>query len=192
LCLDFTNTVSARGSDAARDRLKTYADLAAWGEEAGALDGEAAAALLQEAAMDAASAERVLERAVALREALYRIFVAQAEGLTPSACDVDRLNAELKQAAARRRLEAGPAQYVWDWEPGGRALDQALWRVAASAADLLTSGELDRVRRCAGDECGWLFIDRSKNRSRRWCDMKECGNVAKVRRYRRRQKVEQS
>jgi predicted RNA-binding Zn ribbon-like protein len=75
------------------------------------------------------------------------------------------------------------------WIDGGRAglLDDALWAVARSAADLLISETtLAHLRECAAETCGWLFLDRSKNGSRRWCDMKVCGNRAKVRRFRRR------
>ena len=191
LCLDFTNTVNVRDSDSSRDRLKTYADLVEWGQEFGAVDGVTAAALLAAAALNPAAAERVWQRAVELREALYRIFIAQMQGMPPAAGDMELLNLELKMALAHRRLDTDHTRHVWAWDTGEQAFDLMLWRVAVSAAGLLTAGELDRVRQCAGDECGWLFVDRSKNRSRRWCDMKECGNVAKVRRYRRRQKAEQ-
>jgi len=56
---------------------------------------------------------------------------------------------------------------------------------------LLTSSQrLNQVRQCRGDNCGWLFVDGSKNHSRRWCDMRDCGNRAKVRRHRLKQRRE--
>ena len=78
--------------------------------------------------------------------------------------------------------------FAWDWLNKEQALDRMLWVVARSAADLLVSGELDTVRVCAGEDCNWLFLDTSKNRSRRWCDMKSCGNRAKVRKHYKQKK----
>jgi predicted RNA-binding Zn ribbon-like protein len=63
------------------------------------------------------------------------------------------------------------------------------WWVARSAAELLTSKELTSVRECAGYDCGRLFMDGTKNRSRRWCDMASCGNRAKGRRHYERRKA---
>jgi predicted RNA-binding Zn ribbon-like protein len=69
------------------------------------------------------------------------------------------------------------------------ALDRMLWPLAHSAAELLASSERARVRLCEGEDCGWLFLDTSRNGARHWCDMKDCGNRAKVRRFRERQRV---
>jgi predicted RNA-binding Zn ribbon-like protein len=87
------------------------------------------------------------------------------------------------------RLTAVQTEFVWQWDEDATDLDRVLWPIAQSAAELLTSPELARVRECAKEHCNWLFVDRSKNRSRRWCDMQECGNVAKVRRYRSRKQA---
>ena len=65
--------------------------------------------------------------------------------------------------------------------------DAILWPVAVAAADLLTTRDHPLLRECASDECSWLYLDTTRNHSRRWCDMKGCGNKAKVRRYRQRQ-----
>jgi len=75
------------------------------------------------------------------------------------------------------------AGFTWVWAEGGRALDCMLWPVARSAADLLTAGELPAIRQCQGSQCGWLFLDTSRNRTRVWCDMRVCGNRAKARRH---------
>jgi predicted RNA-binding Zn ribbon-like protein len=69
-------------------------------------------------------------------------------------------------------------------------LELPLWILARSAADLLTSEQHAYVRQCASEECTWLFIDRSKNHSRRWCDMGDCGNREKARRLRARKRAE--
>jgi predicted RNA-binding Zn ribbon-like protein len=79
--------------------------------------------------------------------------------------------------------------FTWQDLP---ALDQMLWPIVRSTADLLTSGELERVRQCPGEECGWLFLDASRSGRRQWCDMAECGNLAKVRRFRERARTSRS
>ena len=80
----------------------------------------------------------------------------------------------------------------WTYTFEERKLDQMLWPIIRSAAELLTSDKLDRVCECPGENCGWLFIDMSRNRSRRWCDMKDCGNRAKARRHYRKTKASRS
>ncbi len=190
LCLDFTNTVGNHRSENPREHLETYLDLVAWSEHAGILAHKMAKKLTDQAAQQPAHANAVFQRALALREALYCIFSAISEGRTPKSDDVHVLNHSLAQAMAHARLAftggspARPAHYFkWDWEHSTNDLDQMLWDVARSAADLLTSDRLILVRECAGDVCGWLFVDTSKNHSRRWCSMSDCGNRAKVQRY---------
>jgi predicted RNA-binding Zn ribbon-like protein len=129
-------------------------------------------------------AARALARALRLREALYRIFKSSIEGWRPRIADVNVLRKELTAARARQHLLMSGAGFVWRWDDSESALDSPLWRVSQSAADLLTSADIASLRQCGGDECGWMFLDTSRNRSRRWCDMRECGNRAKVRRFR--------
>ncbi|MGH9751659.1 MAG: CGNR zinc finger domain-containing protein, partial [Blastocatellia bacterium] len=93
----------------------------------------------------------------------------------------------LNVAHGRVRLGAGEENFVWEWTDTKNALDQMLWRIADSAAEMLTTDDLTRLRECPGEDCGWLFLDTSKNSRRQWCDMQTCGNLAKVRRFRRRQ-----
>lgn len=188
LCLDFANTVSARGTEDARDVLDDYTDLLAWSVHAGALAAEAAAPLARHAQDAPARAAAIWARARLLREAIVAILAAHAAARTPDAASLRRLNNELGPALAHLQLraQASAHAFAWHWAEPPAALDRPLWPIAHSAAELLTSDELAHVRTCAGDTCGWLFVDRSKNHSRRWCDMKECGNVAKVRRYRTR------
>jgi predicted RNA-binding Zn ribbon-like protein len=78
--------------------------------------------------------------------------------------------------------------YRWSWAGDCSCLERPVWQIAHSAADLLASGQLDRVRRCGSDTCEWLFLDGSRNRSRRWCDMSTCGNREKARKHYRRAK----
>ena len=187
LSLDFANSVGSRHTDHEHDYLEEYADLVAWSVHAGSLDAAAAADLDAYAGSEPQTAADVLARARALREAIYAIFTALDRGAPPNPADLDLLNAEVARALAQLRLQPHGDHYDWGWTEE-RALDRPLWPIARSAADLLVSGDMARVHKCANDGCHWLFVDRSKNHSRRWCDMKECGNVAKVRRYRTRQK----
>jgi predicted RNA-binding Zn ribbon-like protein len=148
------------------------------------------AAQLAEIAQDnPGAAAGQLRSAIELREALYRIFTAHADGNPPAATDLRLLNRVLAQAMPHLQLVAGENGFSWEWKDDVTDLGCMLWPVARSAADLLTSDDLGRVRECAGEHCNWLFIDRSKNHSHRWCDMQECGNVAKVRRYRSRKQT---
>jgi predicted RNA-binding Zn ribbon-like protein len=107
-------------------------------------------------------------------------------GRRPDPADLPLLNAEIATARSRERLAARRDGLVWSWPEAGERLDSPLWAVSRAAAALLTSGDLSRLRQCGGDECGWLFLDRSRNRSRQWCTMEDCGNVSKVRRFRKR------
>lgn len=191
LCLDFANTAEYR-SPAIKpedEHLTDYAALVAWGEQAGALADGQADHLLRLAAAQPDAAARVLARAIALREAIYRLFSHIASGETPHADDLEPLNAALAEGLAQARLALHGEEVVWTWAETP-ALDRMLWPVARSAADLLTcSEERERVRECAGERCTWLFLDTSRNRSRQWCDMQSCGNRAKAKRHYQRRKV---
>lgn len=126
-------------------------------------------------------------RARTLRETIFGVFSAAARRAAPSPAALGVLNEHLR-VLGHLRLARGGSAYRWFWEDeGGDVLDRPLWPVVRSAAELLTSDRLDRVRRCSADECDWLFLDRSKNGSRRWCDMTVCGNRSKVRRFRQAQ-----
>jgi predicted RNA-binding Zn ribbon-like protein len=190
LCLDFVNTVGGRtgGRDIVlRDKLKEYRDLLTWSQLAGLSTARDRRYLESAAERYPARAAATLARAIRLREALFRISKSLLGRSLPDERDVDVLRNELSIAKARERLVRNGRQFVWAWDPSGDALDAPLWRVARSAADLFTSPELKKLRQCGGDECGWMFLDTSRNHSRRWCDMKDCGNRAKVRRFRRRE-----
>src|SRR5439155_25252811 len=136
-----------------------------------------------------AQARAELRRAKMLRESLYRIFSAIAEERQPPAADVALLDSFDKQAMAHRRIgreERGG--YGWQWRTDGADLDLIVWQVAKAGAELLTSDLVYNVRACAAEPCRWLFVDTSRNRARRWCDMKVCGNRAKARKFYERAK----
>jgi predicted RNA-binding Zn ribbon-like protein len=190
LCLDFTNTLGDRPDESPHEEaLHTYADLVAWGEAAGILATDEAAEMLREAARRPAEAETTFARAITFREAMYRLFSVIAAGAETPVDDLDVVNHAIATATARGRLAPEHGHFHWRWEHDTSLLDSMLWPVAWSAAELLMSDELHRVRECAGHDCGWLFMDTSKNGSRRWCSMETCGNRAKARRHRARRQA---
>ena len=190
LCLDFANTVDGARRGDSRDRLRSYADLLRWARLAGVLDQAVESHLLGLADARPKEAEEVFRRAIALREAIYSLVAASGRLDGVLAEELRTLNAELAAAGGHRRLEAAAGGCCWVWERDTDALDRPLWEVARSAAELLTSADLALVRECASDTCTWLFLDTTRNHSRKWCDMRDCGNRAKARRHylrRRRQ-----
>lgn len=183
LVLDFANSVSGRGAPSARDHLVDYADLVAWSARAGLLDERVGRSLIEKAGRRGPEAERTIARARELRDASHRVFVDVAHGRTANPTDLAVVYAALARAVEHGSIVQTGDGFVWRWQDGSEALDSMLWPIARSAAELLTGTELPRVRECSGDRCGWLFLDQTKNRTRRWCEMKVCGNRAKARRH---------
>ncbi len=198
LCLDFVNSVGGRSPAPPfkkenaeaylirEDKLNEYGDLLVWSQHVGLLTEGEMQKLLRESRQRQEEAVSVFDRAIALREAIYRICKAILNKTLPRQPDLGRLNRELAFAYGRIRLATGETNFVWEWTDTRSALDHILWRITDSAAEFLTTGDLTRLRECSGEDCGWLFEDTSKNRSRQWCDMRDCGNLAKVRRFRTR------
>ena len=187
LGLDFANTVHWHASDHPLDIMTDYEALARWAHEAGILDENRFNALMEKAARSPDEAGEVYARGVALREAIYRICVARIHKQTPPEADLATLNAELSRWNADTRLVPSSDGFIWDYNVDLSALDSPLWPIVHDIADLLTSENIHRIGQCADDRgCGWLFLDTSKNHSRRWCDINDCGNRAKQRRYQKR------
>lgn len=197
LCLDFVNTVhawvpatdgGAHGDDdrPLGDKLTAYGALLHWAREAKAVDGKSLAALEGAAAHRPDEAAGVLARATTLRAALYRVFGARLLDRRIPRDALDVLGDELGRLRHGEYLaedDDGTVQLAWGGGAGD--LDGVLWPVIRSALDLLSSEAwLGRLRQCNGEECGWLFVDVSRGGRRRWCDMADCGNVAKVRAHR--------
>ena len=189
LCLDFVNTVGGRLGNRSykvlRDKLVTYENLLTWSRLAGLVSPAAARLLARLAAGHPQDAAATLARAATLRETLYRIFKSIVDGRRAAGADMNILGRELSIARDHERLSRSAGTFVWTWDDR-HALDRVIWDVSRSAAELLTSGELSKLRQCGGEECGWMFLDTSRNHSRQWCDMRDCGNRAKVRRFRAR------
>jgi predicted RNA-binding Zn ribbon-like protein len=187
--LDFSNTVSWTTPERTNERLRSYADLVRWAGVAGLAGPGEVRSLSRRAGARPRAAARVFGHALELREALHEVFGAQAAGSEPDGAAVNRLNRFLGRALERIRLGgSGGGGWAWRWI-AQEELERPLWGVAWSAAQLLTSEELPLLKRCAADQCGWVFLDRSRNRARRWCDMKVCGNNEKARRFYRRKRA---
>jgi predicted RNA-binding Zn ribbon-like protein len=183
LCLDFTDTVDWRTSEHATDKIRSYQDLVTWSRNHGILGDDEAETMVK--STDSGSlGEDVLKEARTLRDAIYRIFSAVAHGKRADSLDVGILNGYLARAMTKRELQMTEAGYRWGWCTGESA-DRMLYPVTQSAADLLTSEDLARVKECANEEqgCGSLFLDSSKSQTRRWCSMKDCGNRMKFKTY---------
>lgn len=188
LCLDFTNTLPDR-SRSADDKLGGYGHLVAWGVQSGTLDSDEADGLIRAARRNPDLAARAMRGCVALREAVYRIFSSRAGGAVPAGDDLARLNRFLKQGMAHLRIDADDPGFRWRWSNERDTLERVVWPVARSAGDLLVSDDARWVRECASNTCSWLFLDTSRTRRRKWCDMSSCGNRAKARRHYRRKKA---
>jgi predicted RNA-binding Zn ribbon-like protein len=179
LALDFANTVSQRHTEQPIERLTSYGRLVGFAQQSGLLSSSDARRLRAHERRRPDESQRALRLALELREALYRLFAAVAQGRVPDQCDLAVLNDGL----ARMRLSE---RFAWEWAAGGDAQDAVLLPVLRAAVELLTGRLRERIRVCDAEDCVWLFLDTSKNRSRRWCDMSQCGNRAKARRWKRR------
>jgi predicted RNA-binding Zn ribbon-like protein len=190
LCLDFVDSVNWDTETREAERFFGYADLVRWGQFAKTLTSDEAKQLFQEAIRRPEEAAVIYNQALDLRATLHRIFSAIAGGASPEETDLAALNAALSNVLANACLVPTEDGFAWAWGGEDAALGRVLWPIVRSTAELLTSDKLDRVGQCAGDSCGWLFLDTSRNRSRRWCEMEHCGNRAKARRHYRRQQAE--
>jgi predicted RNA-binding Zn ribbon-like protein len=189
LCLDFANTVNNRTSDNPEELLTDYSSLVKWGEEAGVLTPKNLERLHQLAGEAPGHAQSALRYSIQLRDAIYAVFDAVAGRRAVPGGALTMINAAVQQASEHVRIVHGNRRFDWEWVLPESSLDSMLWPVARSAADLLTSDDLEYVRECAAGDCGWLFLDKTKNHRRRWCEMKTCGNRDKARRYYARKKA---
>ncbi len=189
LCLNFANTVDWHASDDPQENLQNYADLIDWGEAAAILSSIRAERLRQMAQKQPKMAGASFERAISLREAVYRLFVDISEHREFHPEDLALINEALSESLSHLHVVSSSTGFNWDWSESSWDFDHILRAVVRSAGDLLVSDKLARVRQCADDRgCGYLFLDTSRNRSRRWCSMESCGNRAKAHRhYQRRQ-----
>jgi predicted RNA-binding Zn ribbon-like protein len=181
--LAFINTLSARPTAAPVERLHSYDALAEWAREQHLVSAAASARLIAEARRHPHQAAAVLARAKEFREALNSLAAAIDGGRQPAPAALETIGESLAVAYANARLvpHGGMLQWVASAEED---LNRVVWEIARAAGRLVVSPRLARVRACAAGDCGWWFVDDTKNRSRRWCDMKLCGNREKLRRFR--------
>ena len=206
LCLDFANTLEPRGGPppvstppdfSFRDELLTYSDLIAWTIHKEALPFAAGVALLETADRQPGQASVVVGRAHVLRDAIYRVFWHIAQQQAPPAADLAILAQEYSDGALAATLSSSEDGVRWQWPDDGVNLSRPLWPVAWSATELVTTGDSARIKVCPGSPgqpipCAWLFYDETKNRSRRWCSMADCGGVTKARRQTARRRAGKS
>jgi predicted RNA-binding Zn ribbon-like protein len=186
LCLDFVNTVDARfpqPDTTPPDFIATYEQLVRWSQRAGALDATTARKLLLRARRETKAARTAVSAAHRLRNAISALVGAMREHREPPAFAATELARFSARALARGRLVAHAETDALTWSWPRLELQCMLWPIALSALELAMSGEVVSVKQCPGHDgrCGWLFLDRTKNRSRRWCSMQICGNVEKTR-----------
>ena len=184
LVLDFANTTEFHASNQPEEHLKSYADLLSWSEGAGLLTHRQGMPLLDRSNKEPEAGLIVLEKALEFRELIYCIFSAIARDERPSQVDLSMFNKTLVKALKNSRITNDEQGYSWSWQNIEASLESMLWPIARETADLLTSQEINQIGECADDRgCGYLFIDTSRNHSRRWCSMEACGNRAKAQRH---------
>jgi predicted RNA-binding Zn ribbon-like protein len=188
LALDLANTVSRRDdAERRKDHLESYHDLLAFARQSGIVSAKQAGELSGYAEQRGSFARKSFAEAIRLREAVYRAFSAIAQGKSATAADLDVITEFAVKALQHRVLSRADGGYRWQWQQtGNNPLDRILWPMSQAAAELLTSEQLRIVRFCEAPDCEWLFLDHSRNRSRRWCDMTTCGNRQKAQRHYRR------
>jgi predicted RNA-binding Zn ribbon-like protein len=184
-CLDFANTLDGRATEHPEELLQTYADLTAWSAHAGLIDPPAANRLNRR------GGDADLRTALDLREAVFGVFAAVGRGDAVPAPALGQVQGHYAESMAHARLTPDEDGYGWQFTGDDPA--RAWWPVAISAVRLLTDGPLDRVKVCAAEAgCIGLFLDTTKNRSRRWCTMDGCGVEAKIQRQASRRRAARS
>ena len=185
--LEFTNTVNNHAGEHPGETLFNYEDLLSWVKRVNLLREGQVHMLTRKAVNQTDEAALSFAKSLELREAIYRIFVAQTKRKSPANGDLAVLNSVLAQLTSGAQVVRRSGRFEWQWNFDEDALEAPVSIIALSAVDLLTSENLKWVGQCADEDgCGWLFVDTSKNHSRRWCDINDCGNRAKQRRYQNR------
>lgn len=188
VCLDFLNTLDDRYSDEPKELLNSYLDLARFAEDTGILSYGDVDRLFQKSMQSPDAAAHALNDAIRLRETMYEVFWAIVQKKSVPKQPLFALNSYIQEAARRASLVPADGHFEWQFDSPLNDFDAPIWPIVRSAADLLSSDQLQFVRACASKTCEWLFLDESKNHRRRWCDMTKCGNRAKVKRFYTRNK----
>ena len=185
LALDFANTSSARGFPTQQDHLQRPEHVVQWAAHAKALPVEDAQWLAGAVAAQPALGARLIAEALALREDVYQLGAAIAAGRPAPRERVEALAQVHARALAAGALTPIGPNFGWSWRAREAPVEAILGPISLSALTLLQQADLTRVKQCQGENCGWLFFDATKNKSRRWCEMEVCGNRAKQKRFAR-------
>jgi predicted RNA-binding Zn ribbon-like protein len=189
LCLDFANTVDKRLSSNPEDKLSGYEELVTFGKQTGVFSLSEFRKLQREGRQDKSEASILFKQAVDLREMVFRILSPVAAGREVSEADAGALNDALKKLNAGSLVVPGPGQVAWRWVEKSNGVARLLGRIVRSAVEVLTSDDIERVKQCGAEKCCWLFMDRSRSRNRRWCEMRTCGSQHKSKAYYKRKTV---
>lgn len=190
LCLDFVNTLGNRLSGQPQERLTGFAEFMTFGEQAGAFSASKAQKLRRDGRKSARMALELFQSSVALRETIFRIFSAVAACQEVPQTDVETLNTAVRRLNAYALVVPGDGKAAWQWLDKSSDAHPLVGKIVRSAVELLTSRDIERVKMCAADDCGWLFIDDSRSRNRRWCEMRTCGSRHKARVYYQRKRAD--
>jgi predicted RNA-binding Zn ribbon-like protein len=183
LCLDFANTIHNLRAEDKEEELHAVSDLLEWATEAGLLSSAGHDRLAAHYNRNPREAAAALAKGTAIRDLLLSIFGGIANGRSVSSQRLSELNSALAEAPGLLHVHRISNRIQTEWTSAADGLQQVLFAVVTSAAELLASDRLGRVRECASADCTWLFVDESRNHSRRWCDMSACGNRVKARRH---------
>lgn len=188
-CFDFINTVNSRSEeDEPYEYLGSYGEFMKWSGRVELLPRERIKKLSGYADANPKEAGRTLEEIKQVRELMYRIFSAIAAEAPVGDSELDTFNTRLAESISKLQFVSGGDELQLSWKTGEPDLNEPLWRVMKSAFDILTEEPAGRIKEC--EACGWIFLDQSKNKSRRWCNMQTCGSAHKAKKYYYRKKME--
>jgi len=186
LAFDFANTCTDRDGPEYVEHFHTPEHVVAWARHAKVLSSATGELISQAIAKSPASGRELLRRALELRQIIFEIGNAIVHGKQPVAAQTDALARIHATCVARARLVPFQSNFVWQWRPKGGIAEAILGPVTLSALTLLAQADVSRIKQCGGEHCGWLFLDTTKNKRRRWCEMEVCGNRAKQKAHRAR------
>ena len=182
LSLDFVNTVGYISSENPIENLNSFSDLIEWSKQGKLISDDEAIVIFTKAKKNILESEKVFRRVLRLRKSVYDIFRSVISGEEIFDKDLTVFNRELSLAMSKAEIFSREGELIWDWKNDG--IERILFLITRVAAQLLTSSDLEKLKCCSGENCGWLYYDTSKNKRRQWCDMRDCGNLAKARRFR--------
>lgn len=188
LALNFANTESGRGGGHHLNHLKSAQDVLIWAQHAHVITTAAAQQGYRLVEDRRAVAEKIFQGAVSLRSAIYDINSAFVAGRKPDETSLKVLAGRHCETLGSAKLVRQGARYAWAWSCDDDLAAAVLGPIAKAAVNLLTRQDRSRIKQCAGNHCGWLFFDATKNNSRCWCDMSVCGNRSKIKAMRARKR----